>query len=628
MSWEVLTMKSKTWFFNLGVCKNLLRRCWPLWAAYLLLAMLMLPAEVANRIENINLVTSNGNRYVLNAGIDLATIAVFVGIVAAMTMFSYLYSAKGSGMMCSLPLRRETVFLTAYITGIVPILLIDVLAVGTTWLVCLGSGAVRKLVFAQTLGLMLTANIAFYNFAVLCAVLTGSIIVLPAVYFVLNAAFVVFEGGVANVLREMVYGMSGASGVLAFLSPMVMLFSELTLKSDNTWNYEIVGMNYLLCFMAVSFLLVALAVFLLRRRHMERATDVVAVPVLKPVFKYCMTIGCAFVFCYVLMEYFFYNKLSGMLEAVMIIFLLLVGAFIGFIVSEMLMQKTVYVFKCKYKGFIISCAVIAVFIMSFELDLFGFERYVPEIDKIAEVRIDGDSADLEQKENILKAMALHQQIIDNKHINENSSEYRYYVFSYVLNNGRTVNRWYPINWEWENINNKNSDAYKLQEIANCQEAIDKRCHTDIPINEDTIVAFNVYSHIDDGRYSENNVKLSAKQAVEFYNEYLLPDIKDGKMGRRWLVENEEYYNTVSNVRFEIQLSNRSLLPSIINSRDIKNEYFSFTLAMDAERCLQWLEENTNIEALTLYDAVYSYRKTAPETYAVYGKEAAMEFSFN
>ena len=106
-------MKSRISLFNWGVSKNLLRRCWPLWSAYLGVAILLLPAEVANRIANIDSVTRNGNRYVLNAGIDLAYAAVFVGIIAAMTMFSYLYSAKSSGMMCSLPLRRETVFFTA-----------------------------------------------------------------------------------------------------------------------------------------------------------------------------------------------------------------------------------------------------------------------------------------------------------------------------------------------------------------------------------------------------------------------------------------------------------------------------------------------------------------------------------
>ena len=79
-------MKSRISLFNWGVSKNLLRRCWPLWSAYLGVAILLLPANVANRIVNIDIVTRNGNRYVLNSGIDLAYVAVFVGIIAAMTI--------------------------------------------------------------------------------------------------------------------------------------------------------------------------------------------------------------------------------------------------------------------------------------------------------------------------------------------------------------------------------------------------------------------------------------------------------------------------------------------------------------------------------------------------------------
>ena len=608
-------MKSKTWFFNLGVCKNLLRRCWPLWAAYLLLAMLMLPAEVANRIENINIVTQNGNRYVLNAGIDLATIAVFVGIVAAMTMFSYLYSAKGSGMMCSLPLRRETVFLTAYITGIVPILLIDVLAVGTTWLVCLGTGTVRNLVFAQTLGLMLTANIAFYNFAVLCAVLTGSIIVLPAVYFVLNAAVYVAENVIRTVLSYMVYGMGYNGSDLMFLSPMMMVFNRLGISSLNTWDYTISCMKYLLIFMAVSILFVALAVFILRRRHMESATDVVAVPVLKPIFKYCLSVGCAFVFCCAVFESFFRDKLSGMPEALLIIALLVVGSFIGYFVAEMLMQKTVRVFgnMKKFRAWGICCVALAVFILCFEFDAFGFETFIPEADKIENVRI--EDCVLDNEENILLAQALHSQIIKNKSFNENSQQTQFLMMTYNLKNGRSVFRQYNVAWDWDTINDESSDACTLQKLINVQEAIEDRSEMRIPLSRDTVTSFRVLNHWvseKDGvsNYEEINLKLSPEQAEDFYLNYLLPDIKDGKMGRRWKVQNKEYYNTVANVRFDIELSNRALLANPADDYAVNHSYYNFNLNLDAERCLKWIEENTDIVVLPLAQAESHYKDFA------------------
>lgn len=613
-------MKSKISLFNWGVSKNLLRRCWPLWAGYFVLVMLLLPGEIADRIVNIDITVRNANRYVLNSGMDIAAIAVFAAVAAAMVMFSYLYTAKGSGMMCSLPLRRETVFFTAYLTGIVPILAADVVAVGATWLVCLGSGAVRNLVFAQTLGLILTANIAFYNFAVLCAMLTGSIIIMPFVYFVLNAAVYVAENVIRTVLAYMVYGMSYAGSDLMFLSPMIMVFNRLSLNSENTWDYQIVGMNYLLIFMAVSFLMVGLAIFILRRRHMESATDVVAVPVLKPVFKYCMAVGCAFVFCYVIFESFFRDKLVGTPEALVIIALLAAGAFLGYFIAEMLMQKTVRVFgvRKRFCGWGICCAALAVFILCFEFDAFGFERRIPDIDKIQ--RVNMSEASLAEPENIEKMLALHQQIIDNKDFNENSEQTHSVFLQYYMEDGRVFMRQYWLAWDWDSINDESSDVCTLQKLVNLQEAIDNRCKMDIPLSKDTVTSFTVFSHtLDENElYNETNLKMTPEQAEDFYNNYLLPDIKDGKMGRRWVAENEEYYNTVSNVRFELELSNRALLPTPVNNEKVEHEYFTFTLAMDAERCLKWLEENTEIEALPIGVADYNYRDYVEK----YGLEAA------
>ena len=45
-------MKSKTSFFNRGIAKNLLHRCWPLWAGYLILLLLILPFMLRQQLQN------------------------------------------------------------------------------------------------------------------------------------------------------------------------------------------------------------------------------------------------------------------------------------------------------------------------------------------------------------------------------------------------------------------------------------------------------------------------------------------------------------------------------------------------------------------------------------------------
>ncbi len=58
--------------------------------------------------------------------------------------------------------------------------------------------------------------------------------------------------------------------------------------------------------------------------------------------------------------------------------MLLGGAFVGYFVSEMLMQKTLSVFRGKWRGFVVSCAVIIVLTLGAEMDVTGYERRTPD----------------------------------------------------------------------------------------------------------------------------------------------------------------------------------------------------------------------------------------------------------
>ena len=95
-----------------------------------LTALLLLgPALLASAPpENFDVYSSwlaNIDRSVLESGRILAFLAFFMGPPVAMAMLSYLYSPRACGMVCALPMRRETVYGTAVLTGLVPLLLAD-----------------------------------------------------------------------------------------------------------------------------------------------------------------------------------------------------------------------------------------------------------------------------------------------------------------------------------------------------------------------------------------------------------------------------------------------------------------------------------------------------------------------
>ena len=108
---------------------------------------------------------------------------------------------------------------------------------------------------------------------------------------------------------------------------------------------------------------------------------------------------------------------------------------------------------------------------------------------------------------------------------------------------------------------------------------------------------------EDGEREHYSFKLSAQQAAEFYNECILPDAMDGKLCRVFPVENEEYFSQATPVVFSFSIFNKSQT----SFDDWYHNYYDFTMYMDAERCCKWIEENTDIELISIGDWNPEYR---------------------
>ena len=129
MRWEVRTMASGTSCFNSALYRKTLGRFWPLWTLWGVLWLLLLPLSQLSRyfdwvregrsdsalVENFQEILS-----LQEVGVWLAAL---VGVLAAMAVFSYLYSARSACMMHALPLRREGLFLSQYLAGLTMLVL-------------------------------------------------------------------------------------------------------------------------------------------------------------------------------------------------------------------------------------------------------------------------------------------------------------------------------------------------------------------------------------------------------------------------------------------------------------------------------------------------------------------------
>ena len=592
-------MKSKTSCFNRGVAKNLLLRFWPLWAGYLIVLLLLLPILLRQTLQDT--LGYIGRIPVLDArtagmGEEMIVISFFVSILAAMAMFGYLYNSRSCGMMNALPLTRTGMFFTAWLTGLVPLLLADLLAA----LLCLPFvvwGDLSLWVLGTLLGVMALSKLCFYGFASLCAMLTGSLIILPLVFAVLSLTAYVAEAATRFVLSKVLFGLDPDRIVLSWLSPPVkMLESYTAIVQGVGESLTVQGLGVVALYGAAGLLFTFLAWRLYLRRRMETATDTVAIPVLKPVFKYCMAYGCG-----VLLSTFFHsailmNQELGLTAALLTALTVLLGSLIGYFAAEMLIRKTVRVFRGSWRGWLIFAAAALLVLGACEFDLFGWEKSQPKAERVTAVLIEG--TEYREPESIRQILELQRSIAAHKDKHETNVRDRAphgvscaacsVHLSYVLDSGRTVSRYYKLYGDAQDLQDPDSDLAKLETVFNLPEALRFRSVSKVPVTPENVVYFQTeFSYYDSEQdyYNSETVRFTPEEAVDFYQNAFLLDLTENTVGRRFVGLAGSPRET--NVTIQMQITDGESF-SAGYLRTESTSWYYVNLYEDNRHCIDWL----------------------------------------
>jgi ABC-2 type transport system permease protein len=563
-------MLSKTSYFSGTVFKKNLTRFWPIWVAYFVIGLLALPVGSVPGEEVLkSMAEANGmdmaSYVMLNA--VRATIAIMlpvifiVSVLSAMAVFSHLYSTRSAGMSASLPVRREGMYLSSALAGfawleVSNLVICILLAVAQGMAGCFNMQGILI-----CFGILALSTLAFYGFACFCAVLTGHMLAMPAIYIIGN--FMVAGVGylLQNLCNTLIYGFRTFNiGVFNLLSPLITLINQVPYTDSQTGKMVFEALPYYAVYGAVGLILAVVGLLIYKKRRMESATDVIAVKALKPVFKYGLTFGCGLALgqlLYVVIIRDAYGASAAIAMAVCVA----VAGIIGYYAGEMLLRKTFKVFD-RWWGAIVSVLILGALILCIETDVFGYEKYVPAPNDISSVTVvsNVDNAMLTQPENIEKVMSFHESIIASKSENEKkvygyengSTSYgadeNFLSISiyYEFNNGKTVDRSYVLPVNGDSLNHADSCAAKLNDVFNCDEAIKSRFNIGETMDETNISYSNVsYTYIDEnGEVITEVVELTAEQASELYNDCIIPDVEKGALGKLWVVKDDEYYNEV------------------------------------------------------------------------------------
>jgi len=546
--------------------KNL-KRFWPVWAAYLAIWGIALPLNVLTsaRYHDVVLVLDY-----LQFGIILSA---FWGLFSAMAVFSYLYNPRAAGTLHALPVRREGLFLTNWLSGFSFLTLPHVAVFLFTLAAQALTGPVDLLALVLWLLTMCLTGLFFYSFAVFCAMFTGNLVALPVFYGILNFLVLGLTQLLQELMRQFLFGFSGSADMTdlaVWFTPAVQLFRQVYPISRGGGAGPLHGFAYVLLYAAAGIVFTVLALLVYRKRHLESAGDIVSVPWVRPIFKYGVAFCSAVAF-----GTFLYSFLFGALpdNAWAILAFLLLWGLVGYFAAEMLLRKSFRVFRRSWKGACAFALALAVGCCALEFDLMGFERWNPDPDSLSWVRIWTTSAipydsgshtptltepeDLEALARFQASVIAHKEELETYRAGYESTALNpmdpggwvvtqekgfNLELEYMLQSGRLVTREYSFPVTPELLADPDSPAALLQELINSPTVIKAAYFESLVGQKEEGELVRVSLNTYDPATGEQGDQTLSGQELERLLDAVLADMDAGRLGRHWLINTPEMYD--------------------------------------------------------------------------------------
>ena len=553
MSWEGAAMMSKISCFDRAVFRRALKKTAPIWILYTIYELL-LPLRLFSFCRGFS---SDMDAFLVQvektimdyARLNASVVPFVLGGLLAWVLFFWLFRAGTAYFYAALPVRRETLFLTNYLTGVLlcaaPALLSSLLL----WAVGAGFGAAAFAPAMQVFAATVLGFLLFFSFAVLICCVVGQMAAMPIVYLILNFTFYVLELIVRQLLFTFVYGMPysqsstmqsfalRATPVLGILQGGFFRVRTDLLERDGMYYMEyaprLEGWGYLGALAALGLVFALCAFLLLKRREMERSGDVIAVGWLRPVALYVFTIGCALVLGALMAELFSSNTADNFWYVMLF---LCAGAFLGYFTGKMLLQKTIHVFRSGWLGLGACCLALLLAFGAAEFDLFGYSRYLPErseIEAASLTRYQASGLYTTQDDAFIRdVLSLHTEAIAEKreqerrrHAYQLGADYteQYYI-TYCMTDGTLVERYYNLIYSDADLEDPDSLISRFSSLYNSPGSVLIRTGFSTPRTEKNVLSCYVFSK-DTGAFLE----LTGGDAWQVYAA-CLADINAGLLG--------------------------------------------------------------------------------------------------
>lgn len=492
--------------FNPTLFRKNLTRFWPLWFGYSLIWAILLPIYLLTYLNRSSSVFSAVDQVLELSCVGGIVLSLVFGIFFAMAEFSYLTNPRATQSAHALPIRREGLFITSYLSGLCSMLSTLVVCYLLAGFVCGIYGVAHMNSLALGFAAAALAVIFFYSFGVFCMVFTGQILAAPVFYGILNVLAVGMEYLVRLFAGNFLFGYNTNSidVLLAPLSPIVQLLSKISPYAYEVYDrsqgyvvttsdieYGIEGFGWLIVYAVAGLVLAALALVIYRTRKTEATGETVAIPWARPLFKY----GVAFCSAFSLGELLYYllfgmDLTAGEYSLFGTLVCMLFAGLLGYFGAEMLLRKSLRVWRTGRVGAAVFAAALLLVGVGMALDLTGYESRVPDADEVQDVYIrssgngSGIYGTFSEPETIALAIDAHRAIVENKETwlsrmhgytipedGEASADVNFRV-SYTLKSGITFSRYYRYSTVYtDELADPSSPAAALTALLNCDEVV-------------------------------------------------------------------------------------------------------------------------------------------------------------
>ena len=558
-------MPSERTFFNKAIYKRALSRFWLIGAAYA--AVLCFLTLMCGRYFNFD--TKEIAEYVSYSILSNLTrreivAAAAAAVVMAVAVYGWMFRKTSAAYISALPVTREALLISSLLAGLTLLILPCIIAMLVSLLLYGGARPVYVSSLLCSTAAVVLMNIAFFGLASFCTVFTGNAAVLPALYAAALYGFVGIEAVIRYIAEFLLFGVRGTGWELAVLSP-VYYFSN---NYVGSYSY---ALPLTAIYAVAGVILAGLAVIFFRHRRMEAAGEVVAVPVLRPIFRWGLaaagSLGMAVLTLKTVFGVGSYAAGNGGTPGKVAILLLamLFGAAVGWFGAEALMRKTLRVFDRHWKGLGVFCALLCVLVIGGKLDMFGVERNQPDVDEIGYATVYGwgeyDETRIMQPENIEALLSLQKDIIANKKAYENQNGINIFplTIEYYGTDGKLLARRvytyatdeyipyvtggnYNVGFLTENdAISRNIRQY--EELLNSRELMEERALFPCDRSETAVFSASIQWYVSNSP-TQLGLTLTAEEFWELYDTCIVPDLRDGNIGGTKIIQDEEFYQAL------------------------------------------------------------------------------------